>query len=258
MLPIKLTIQGIFSYQKEQTIEFDNLLSDQIFGIFGSVGSGKSSILEAITFALYGKMEKMNSRDGINYNLMNLKSNTLLIDFEFTSSKNEKYRFVVSGKRNSKKFEDVGTLTKKQYKFTDGKWVLGEYTAEEILELSYDNFKRTIIIPQGKFMDFLQLGDKDRTNMLKEIFNLEKFDLSYKIGSLDKENNSQIDNLTGQLEQFKETNEEEIEKNNQLLKEANKDKEKQSKLFDKKNKEFKELENIKVLWGIKTSYWKIQ
>ncbi len=248
MLPTKLTIQGIFSYQKEQTIEFDNLLNDQIFGIFGSVGSGKSSILEAITYALYGQMEKMNKRDSISYNLMNLKSNTLLIDFEFLSSKNEKYRFTVSGKRNSKNFEDVGTLIKKQYKFIDDKWVAGEYKAEEIIELSYENFKRTIIIPQGKFMEFLQLGDKDRTNMLKEIFNLNKFDLSHKVGSIDKENNSQIDNLTGQLEQFKETNNEEINKNKQLLTEATKEKKTLSELFDKKNIEFKEIEKIKAIF----------
>ncbi len=198
-------------------------------------------------------MEKMNSRDGVNYNLMNLKSNTLLIDFEFASS-NDKFRFVISGKRNSKNFENVGTLTKKQYKFIDGKWVLGEYTAEEILELSYDNFKRTIIIPQGKFMEFLQLGDTERTKMLKEIFNLNKFDLSHKIGSLDKENNSQIDNLTGRLEQFKETNTEEIEKQKELLQAIENEKKTIAISFDKKNKEFKELENIKVLFeNLKTA-----
>ena len=254
MIPIKLTIQGMFSYQKEQTIEFNNLLNDQIFGIFGGVGSGKSSILEAITFALYGKLDKMNSRDGINYNLMNLKSNTLQIDFEFTNTDNENYRFVVSGKRNSKNFEDVGTLKKKQYKLIDSKWIADEYSAEDIIGLSYENFKRTIIIPQGKFMEFLQLGDTDRTSMLKEIFSLGKYDLSLKLGIIEKDNNSSIDNLEGQIEQYKDTNKEELKELEENLKNIKAEKKVLDTSLGKKTKQFQELRNVKTLFeNLKTA-----
>lgn len=102
MLPVRLTIQGVNSYQNIQTIDFENLIAAKTFGIFGSVGSGKSTIPEAISFALYGKMERLNKSDGVSYNLMNLRSNTLLIDFEFEAENNERFRFVVKGKRNSK------------------------------------------------------------------------------------------------------------------------------------------------------------
>ena len=47
MIPIQLTIQGLYSYQKKQTIDFTTLTAAGLFGIFGSVGSGKSSVLEA-------------------------------------------------------------------------------------------------------------------------------------------------------------------------------------------------------------------
>ena len=60
MLPIQLTIEGIYSYQERQTIDFTQLTDAGLFGIFGSVGSGKSSILEAITYALYGETERLN------------------------------------------------------------------------------------------------------------------------------------------------------------------------------------------------------
>jgi len=56
---------------------------------------------------------------------------------------------------------------------------------EEAIGLSYDNFKRTIIIPQGQFQEFLQLGNKDRTQMMKDLFNLEKFEFYYKVVSLE-------------------------------------------------------------------------
>ena len=207
MIPIQLTIQGLYSYQKKQTIDFRTLTEANLFGIFGSVGSGKSSILEAITFALYGKTDRLNlSGDNRNYNMMNLKSNELLIDFMFETGKNQTaYRAVVTGKRNSKQFEEVKKLDRTAYKKVDETWIPIQPSAlENAIGLSYENFKRTIIIPQGQFQEFLQLGNKDRTQMLKELFNLEKFELYYKTVALETKNNEQKQNLQGQLQQLGE------------------------------------------------------
>lgn len=217
MLPVKLTIQGVNSYQKLQTIEFGNLVSAKTFGIFGSVGSGKSTIPEAISFALYGKMERLNKSDSLSYNLMNLKSNTLLIDFEFEAEKNERYRFIVKGKRNSKNFDDV-SLEKMRYKWSGETWIPDEtLDAEKIIGLNYDNFKRTIIIPQNKFMEFIHLGDADRTKMLKEIFNLEKYDLLGKVKLLENQTELEISNLNGKLEGLKEIDQLSIEERKKEL-----------------------------------------
>jgi exonuclease SbcC len=79
------------------------------------------------------------------------------------------------------------------------------------LELSYENFRRTIIIPQGKFQEFLQLGDTDRTRMLKEIFNLQDYDLSDKIIPLERENNDSILTTKTNLEQVAGVSEEIIQ-----------------------------------------------
>ncbi len=205
MIPVKLTIQGLYSYQEKQTIDFTRLTSANLFGIFGAVGSGKSSILEAITFAIYGKTDRLNlSGDNRNYNMMNLKSNDLLIEFVFETGKNQTaYQAVVKGRRNGKKFEEVKTLERSAYRNEGGSWIpIEPEQLEKAIGLSYDNFKRTIIIPQGQFQEFLQLGNKDRTQMMKELFNLEKFELYYKVVSLESKNNSQKENLDGQLKQL--------------------------------------------------------
>ena len=205
MIPIKLTIQGLYSYQDRQTIDFTQLTSANLFGIFGAVGSGKSSILEAITFAIYGRTDRLNlSGDNRNYNMMNLKSNDLLIEFVFEAGKDQTaYHAVVKGKRNGKKFEEVKTLERSAYRNDGGNWIpIEPEQLENAVGLSYDNFKRTIIIPQGQFQEFLQLGNKDRTQMMKELFNLEKFELFYKVASLENKNNAQKQNTEGQLQQL--------------------------------------------------------
>ena len=84
MIPIKLSIQGLYSYQDLQEIDFQQLIGSSVFGIFGKVGSGKTSLLEAISFALYGETERLNSRDNRQYNMMNLKSKQLNIDFRIS------------------------------------------------------------------------------------------------------------------------------------------------------------------------------
>jgi exonuclease SbcC len=203
MIPKRLKIKGLYSYQTEQEIDFDPLTDASLFGIFGAVGSGKSSILEAITFALYGDTERLNkSGDDRTYNMMNLRSDDLLIDFECIAGKNgDRYRFTVRGKRNSKNFKDVKTFERKGYVWQDNDWVpLNENeSTESIIGLSYDNFRRTIIIPQGRFQEFIELKDAERTRMMKELFQLEKYDLSRNVGSLSKQNDLALSNVEGQL-----------------------------------------------------------
>ncbi|MCE7068142.1 SMC family ATPase [Dyadobacter sp. CY326] len=203
MIPIYLKIKGLYSYQTEQEIHFNALTDASLFGIFGAVGSGKSSILEAITFALYGDTERLNkSGDDRTYNMMNLRSDELVIDFECIAGKNaDRYRFTVRGKRNSKNFKEVKTFDRRGYIWQDENWVPlpEDENAESIIGLSYDNFRRTIIIPQGRFQEFIELRDAERTRMMKELFQLEKYDLSRNVGSLIKQNDLAISHVDGQL-----------------------------------------------------------
>ena len=157
MIPVRLTLQGIYSYQKEQTIDFTRLTGAGLFGIFGHVGSGKSTILEAMSFALFNKIDRL-SGDRRNYNMMNLKSDRLFIDFEFMANDGISYRIEVTGRRNRKNFGDVPTFKRGFYRWKGDEWIpLEDNTAEKVTGLSYDNFHRTIIIPQGRFQEFLQL-----------------------------------------------------------------------------------------------------
>src|SRR5690606_7971877 len=99
------------------------------------------------------------------------------------------------------------------YKKIDSDWIPVETEElEQAIGLSYDNFRRTIIIPQGQFQEFLQLGNKDRTQMMKELFDLGKYEFYYKVTSLETKNNALRQNIEGQLQQLGEVDETQVSK----------------------------------------------
>ncbi|WP_395972443.1 AAA family ATPase [Chryseobacterium cucumeris] len=246
MIPVQLTIEGLYSYRERQTIDFRNLTEAGLFGIFGAVGSGKSSVLEAISFALYGETERLNMRDKRAYNMMNLKSNSSYIEFDFINYENKLFRASRDFKRNSKKFEEVKPNAVTFYENINGKWIpLDHSNAEAIIGLSYSNFKRTIIIPQGQFKEFLELGAAERTNMMKEIFNLQKFDLQNNVSALNVKNRSELDQLEGQLKGFEEINEEKIRIQKELLAEEQKKLSESNEKLEKVSQTYQQLKNLK-------------
>lgn len=65
MRPIRLELTGLNSYIDKQVIDFEKLIERGLFGIFGTTGSGKSTILDAITIAMYGNISR-NTKEYIN------------------------------------------------------------------------------------------------------------------------------------------------------------------------------------------------
>lgn len=185
MIPIKLDIEGLYSYKEKQTIDFTQLTGAGLFGIFGAVGSGKSSILEAVLLALYGSTERLSDR-GEKNSMLNLQSDHLLLNFEFNAGKNNSKTYLArySAKRNPKNFEDVKPAEHTFYERINGEWEPVSARADEIVGMKKEHFKQTVIIPQGKFREFIDLTPGPRAEMMKELFGLERFDLSRKTGSL--------------------------------------------------------------------------
>lgn len=241
MLPIYLSLEGLYSYQKKQEIDFTQLTEGGLFGIFGSVGSGKSSILEAISFALYGETERLNKQEKRAYNMLNLKSDTAIIDFHFLNFEGRKFRFVAQWRRK-KKFEETTSIERYAYEWKDENWLpLESADGAIVTNLSYPNFRRTIIIPQGQFMEFLELKGKERSDMMKEIFFLNQYDLGPKVSLLQSDNNKKIEHIKGALTGYEEVSEEIIVTHEEALIEAKKNVENVKLEFESIDKKLQRL-----------------
>ncbi|MGY6742079.1 MAG: SbcC/MukB-like Walker B domain-containing protein [Cecembia sp.] len=219
MIPLRLDIEGLYSYKEKQSINFTQLTAAGLFGIFGAVGSGKSSILEAILLALYGSTERLSDR-GEKNSMLNLQSEALLISFEFRSGKNNTQTYLArySAKRNPKNFEDVKPAEHTFYKKSGEQLEPISERAEEILGMKKEHFKQTVIIPQGKFREFIDLTPGPRAEMMKELFGLERFDLSAKTGSLLKITREEKIRLETQLQGLEDIQEELLKSKEDLLK----------------------------------------
>ncbi|WP_274651923.1 AAA family ATPase [Paenibacillus humicola] len=180
MKPIVLRLSGLQSYREAQEVDFSRLCEAGVFGIFGSTGSGKSSILDAMTLALYGKVERAaNGTQGI----MNQAEKQLSVAFTFElAAPGERRLYRVE--RQFKRSGDV-TVSNTLSRFIEvteaGETVLADKLAdvtrcvEERIGLNMQDFTRAVVLPQGKFAEFLSLTGKDRRQMLQRLFRLERF-----------------------------------------------------------------------------------
>ncbi len=180
MKPISLTVAGLHSFREKQVIDFESLCEGGVFGIFGPTGSGKSSILDGMTLALYGKVERAsNNTQGIMNHAENLLEVSFLFDLENATGKQ---RFKV--KRTFKRTDDIRVKSgiSRLTEVKDSEHiVIADKASEvntaiqEILGLTIDDFTRAVVLPQGKFAEFLSLKGADRRQMLQRLFQLEKY-----------------------------------------------------------------------------------
>ncbi|WP_186756017.1 AAA family ATPase [Echinicola salinicaeni] len=246
MIPIKLEIEGLYSYKEKQSIDFTQLTGAGLFGIFGAVGSGKSSVLEAILLALYGNTERLASK-GEKNSMVNLQSQAISINLEFKAGKNNQQLYKASylAKRNPKKFEDIKPATHTFYEQQAGSWMPLEMGAEQILGMKMSHFRQTVIIPQGKFREFIEQKPKDRADMMKELFGLERFDLADRTRRLLSAEREKKTILNTKLEGLETYTKEALKQSLEHQQSLSEQKENQSKLVDQKEQELRKAQSIK-------------
>jgi exonuclease SbcC len=111
------------------------------------------------------------------------------LKFVFKSGQNNGSTYLAryTVKRNKKDPEKIETASHGFYEQVGQEWQATPSKAEELIGMSRENFKQTIIIPQGKFRDFIDQKPTERAQMMQDLFGLDRFDLSPQTGSLLKQ-----------------------------------------------------------------------
>ncbi|WP_138493272.1 AAA family ATPase [Paenibacillus pinistramenti] len=227
MKPILLKLAGLQSYRESQEIDFTQLCETGLFGIFGPTGSGKSTLLDAMTLALYGKVERaVNGTQGI----MNHSEDSLFVafTFELVSPKgSQRYRVERRFKRTGDQSVSC-TISRFIEIKADGETVVADKLAEvnrcveDKIGLKMDDFTRAVVLPQGKFSEFLSLKGSERRQMLQRLFHLEKYgdQLSAKLSRRIKDTESRLKELLAEQQGLGMASEESVKAAEDRLKET--------------------------------------
>ncbi|HET6776837.1 MAG TPA: SMC family ATPase [Actinomycetota bacterium] len=172
MRPVRLELKGFTSFRDDQAIDFEGL---DLFAIAGPTGSGKSSILDAITYALYGSVDRVGRQVA---QLVSQGQPRMAVMLQFGVGK-ERYRVA----RSTPAHGGSKILLER---WEDGEWRQAGEGADRVREadamirqavgLDYEAFTRSVLLPQGKFAEFLVGDAKDRRNILTELLGLELFE----------------------------------------------------------------------------------
>lgn len=210
MKPILLTMQAFGSYGEKTEIDFQK--GGDFFLISGDTGSGKSTIFDAMMFALYGevstvginkdkkKNEKLDEMLSQFVDVQKTKPYASLIFTAYQHGQEETYtvrrtpRYTRPAKRGDAKLQDERETV--ELLMPDGSQYPGKLSEtnrkiEELVGLTADQFRKVVMIAQGEFMDFLRADSKEKTELLRDLLKTDYYyQLSERLKTLAKEKNT--------------------------------------------------------------------
>ena len=185
MKPISLTIEAFGPYRDSVTLDFSKLENHSMFLISGPTGAGKTSILDAMVYALYGEPSgEVRKTDAIRSDFAEPDRMTR-VDFSFAIG-DAQYRVerlpkqMVAKKRGTGMREQNASAT--VYEMKDGEWKVIATSAaairdtiQRIIGFRKDQFLQVVLLPQGEFRKLLVASTNEREELLHTLFRTELY-----------------------------------------------------------------------------------
>ncbi|MDU6062780.1 MAG: SMC family ATPase, partial [Veillonella sp.] len=185
MKPISLTIEAFGPYRDSVTLDFNELQNHSMFLISGPTGAGKTSILDAMVYALYGEPSgEVRKTDAIRSDFAEPQHMTR-VDFSFAIGEAQ-YRVerlpkqLVAKKRGTGMREQNASAT--VYEMKDGEWKVIATSAaairdtiQRIIGFRKDQFLQVVLLPQGEFRKLLVASTSEREELLHTLFRTELY-----------------------------------------------------------------------------------
>ena len=178
MKPISVRFKCFGPYMDEQVIDFSQLQQNGLFLICGETGAGKTTILDAICYALYcessgglrGDIEAMRCK-------LAEKTDETEVEFIFDSN-GRRYKFSRAMKyktKNLHKYHNCYVLDGDSWEVLDSDMKSVTARAEALVGLTSSQFRQVIILPQGKFEEFLVSDSKKKEEILVTLFDVQQW-----------------------------------------------------------------------------------
>ena len=182
MKPIRLTLSAWGPYSSRECIDFSNYIEGGLFLVTGATGSGKTTIFDGITYAIYGNVSGKNrEKTTLRSDFAKPETDTY-VEFIF-SHKGKNYTVKRSPKYSRPKRRGTGeTISPETAELYEEEkepcTLVNEVNKrlEQIMGINYRQFKQIAMIAQGEFLELLLANSKDRVEILRNIFQTEEFE----------------------------------------------------------------------------------
>lgn len=170
MRPLKLRMKGFAAFRDDTEVDFSGV---ELAALVGPTGSGKSTIIDGITFALFGAVARYDDNRAVAPAVNQLSAEARVeLDFEVDGERHTAVRVVR---------RTPGGATTKEARLERGGDILagrasemGE-AVEKVLGLDFDRFTKTVVLPQGRFAQFLHDQPRDRQEVLRQLLDLDVY-----------------------------------------------------------------------------------
>ena len=186
----RMRLEGLGPYAQAQDVDFDRLNAGGLFLLDGPTGAGKSTVLAALCFALYGTVPGGRSAESLVTTLREPGAVIPEVQVEFTVQ-GRRFEVVRSPKherpRRRRSAAGGATVTTQATvslrERVDGEWTAPLTRADEVgqqiaavLHLDAEQFMQVVLLPQGQFAQFLTAKSDERRVLLRRLFGTQRFD----------------------------------------------------------------------------------